>query len=247
MIGGDLNGPLDNLWFTLLFKRRSALLETEARFDQLCNLFWDRMTGQAGKGAEVQAVLTRLSQQDRFQHSKAWLQARAESWLSMPATPGVPWAWKEPNTHLVLERLFVRQPELRYIHFLRNPLDMAISANQQQLWNWGPVILNRPVEIGPRDSLSYICAVTERIFALSKAYAGRICMVDFELLCRQPETVCRQIGEFIGTTPDRETVAWFADMVTSGAPEGGRGKAIDRSVFFPDDLAFIEALGYDVG
>lgn len=244
-IGSDLNGPLDNLWFTLLFKRRSALLDSDKRFSQLCDLFWERMGGSGAQGDKAGEVLSAFAAHDRIQHRVSWLQERVESWLNNPPTPHAPWGWKEPNTHLFIDRLFKLKADLRYIHIARNPIDMALSSNQNQLENWGPVLLDRPVQIGPRDSLTYCRAVARRIGQLAEDHAGRVCIVDFDRLCREPQEVCLHIARFIGTFPDTEMVDWFSDMIRQGAPTPGRGKTIDRSVFAAADLEYVAALGYD--
>jgi hypothetical protein len=50
----------------------------------------------------------------------------------LPYTPSVDapismWGWKEPNTHVVLDRLWAELPRLKYVHVRRHGLDMAFS------------------------------------------------------------------------------------------------------------------------
>ena len=47
------------------------------------------------------------------------------------------WGWKIPGNFYILKQLAERYPNLKYIHSLRNGLDMAFSKNQNQLNNWG--------------------------------------------------------------------------------------------------------------
>jgi hypothetical protein len=94
--------------------------------------------------------------------------------------------------------------------------------------------------------LSYCCAVAQRIDRIADAYPGRVCKIDFDRLCQSPETACEQVARFAGAPASEETIAWFADLVRQGAPETGRYKTVDRSVFDPADLKYVGALGYDV-
>ncbi|MBT9291722.1 sulfotransferase [Prosthecodimorpha staleyi] len=247
VIGDDLNESLDNLWFTLLFKRRGALLDTDRDFARLCDIFWDRMGGSGGDCPDARARLDALAAQDRMKHSSSWLRARVASWLQRPVTLGRPWGWKEPNTHIVVDRLFRMKPALRYIHIVRNPLDMALSSNQNQLEWWGPVLLDRPVIVGPKDALSYNCAVIRRIRKIAADHGERVCLIDYDRLCREPAESCETLAGFIGAQADADTLEWFSDAIRRRTPAEGRGREIDRSMLDAGDLEFVASLGYAIG
>jgi Sulfotransferase family len=195
-IGDDLNGALDNLWFTLIFKRRSILLETEPAFCALMSLFMSRMRGRADISADQRAFLIQLAGDQRLQHPRDWLLERVDSFGNGASSKRTDqaWGWKEPNTHIAIERMFCIDPNIRYLQFVRHPIDMALSSNQSQLQNWGPIMLNRDVEIGPRLSLTYWCAVHRRVLALADRWPQRLMPVDFEALCREPQMACAQIA-----------------------------------------------------
>ncbi|NWK97726.1 hypothetical protein DM806_19115 [Sphingobium lactosutens] len=245
-IGSDLNPALDNLWFTLLFKRRSVLLESDRDFAWLCDQFWMRMTGAPDVRGDSLERIARLAAPDRMAHSWDWYRQRAATWKDAPPVRASAWGWKEPNTHLVIDRMFALRPDLRYIHVLRNPLDMALSSNQNQLKLWGAILLDRAVAEGPEDSLSYGCAVARRIMRIADDHPGRICMVEFERLCDAPASVARQIADFIGAPVGDDIPAWFSDIVEQGAPAIGRHRHIPPDMFAPDDLHFVATLGYAV-
>ena len=175
-IGDDLNESLDNLWFTLLFKRRSILMEFKPDLRSLISLFFMRMSGQTSFSREQRAWVIRLACEGRLQHSQEWLQQRADSFLSDGCLrdTGQPWGWKEPNTHIIIDQLVETNPDLRYIHFRRHPIYMALSANQNQLQNWGPVLLNRDVGQEPHDSLTFWCAAHRRMDVLMRRWPGQI-------------------------------------------------------------------------
>ena len=96
-LGDDLNDALDNLWFTLLFKRRSVLVDSEGEFRQLLGLFLSRMSGTTVWPEQDRACVFRLADQERSQHPNHWLLERARSFLSNKTSkrPSQPWGWKE--------------------------------------------------------------------------------------------------------------------------------------------------------
>jgi Sulfotransferase family len=247
-IGDDLNEPLDNLWFTLLFKRRSVLLESEPEFVQLVSLFRSRMSGETCLSDEQRARVFQLCGDGRLQHPQAWLVERAESFFNAVSSKraGQPWAWKEPNTHIVIDRIFQCEPELRYIHFVRHPLDMALSGNQNQLENWGPIMLSREVAIEPRQSLAYWCAAHRRVLSFFARWPARTLMVDFDALCANPGPQCVKISDFLGAELSDEVKANFCELVDKGRPVSSRFATADLGQFDPIDLSYLASCGYAV-
>jgi hypothetical protein len=245
-IGDDLNEALDNLWFTLLFKRRAVLLESESEFRELAALFRNRMSGEAIFSDEQRARVIQLCGDGRLQHPQAWLMDRAESFLNGGSSKraGQPWGWKEPNTHIVIDRLFQCESELRYIHFVRHPLDMALSGNQNQLENWGPIVLSRNVAIEPRQSLAYWCAAHRRVLSFFARWPTRTLMVDFDALCANPGPQCVKISDFLGAEPSDEVRSNFCELVGEGRPVGNRFVNADLGQFDAVDLSDVARWGY---
>lgn len=242
-IGGDLNEPLDNLWFTLLFKRRSILLEPRARFDELYAMFSARMRGVLEPSDGQRRWIETLASIARHQHPPDWLAERARSFLAAPCGPARAIAWKEPNTHVVIDRLFDADPALRYIHFLRNPLYMAYSGNQAQLHNWGPVFLDREIVQGPADSLAYWCAAHRRIAGFARRWPDRIHSVDYDALVADPAAGIAAIMRFLGMERiDMARVETFLEARPArAAPD------IRPSDFRDEDLRYVSSLGYGSG
>ncbi len=244
-IGDDINDEMDNLWFTLLFKRRSILVESEPDFRNLVSLFFSRMSGNTLLSERERACIFPLAQQERVQHPREWLTDRAYSFSNGKTSKrsGQPWCWKEPNTHIVIDRIFALHPDLRYIHVFRHPLDMAVSNNQNQLENWGPIFLNRNVTIEPRLSLSYWCAAHRRIIDFMRSWPERTMMIEFEALCDTPDLHCMKIAEFLGTNLRDEIVANFREFVR--LPESvGRFRNTELGQYELGDLAYVAEIGY---
>ena len=244
-LGDDINDEMDNLWFTLLFKRRSILVESESDFRNLVSLFFSRMSGTTVLTERERARIFLLAEQERLQHPREWLIDRAYSFLNGKTSKrsGQPWCWKEPNTHIVIDRIFAFHPDLRYIHVFRHPLDMAVSNNQNQLENWGPIFLNRDVTIEPRLSLSYWCAAHRRIINFVRSRPERTMMIEFDALCVTPDPHCMKIAQFLGAELRDDVLANFREFVR--LPESvGRFRKTELGQYDPGDLAYVAEIGY---
>lgn len=244
-LGDDLNEAMDNVWFTLLFKRRSILVDTDCEFRSLVSLFVSRMSGSTTIPEQDRARIFRLAECGRLQHSRNWLIARASSFCNGETSkrPGQSWCWKEPNTHIVIDRIFASQPDLRYIHVVRHPLHMALSENQNQLQIWGPIFFNRDVTIEPRSSLSYWCRAHRRVAGLMRCWPGRTMVVDSDALCMAPDVHCARIAGFLGASLPDDALSDFHDFVRRPGSVG-RFKNADLRQFDPDDLAYAAEIGY---
>lgn len=244
-LGDDINEAMDNLWFTLLFKRRSILLESESDFCSLVSLFVSRMSGITTLSEPQRARIFLLAEQERLQHSREWLIQRAYSLCNDKTSkrPGQSWCWKEPNTHIVIDRIFEFHPDLRYVHVVRNPIFMAVSKNQNQLQNWGPIFLNRDVAIEPRLSLSYWCAVHRRMMEFVRSWPERAMMIEFDALCGTPDPHCAKIAKLLRTELRDDVVADFRKFVRR--PEATRHlSSTELAQYDTTDLAYVAELGY---
>ena len=247
-IGGDLNDALDNLWFTLLFKRRAILALSDTEFEAHVSLFWRRMAGELDLSESQLALVLALADDHRLQHDRDWLGERAATLLDAQRKDRrtEPWGWKEPNTHIVIERIFRVRRELRYIHFERHPLNMAFSSNQNQLMNWGPILLSRDVENTPRWSLAYWCAAHRRMAAFMARYPERTLAVDFERLCADPAQNGLVIAAFLGTAFSADGLANFCRLIDGDRSTNRRYKTMDLSQFDASDIAYVASLGYEM-
>ena len=140
-----LNAPLDNLWFTILFKRRtwSRDVPDPADIKISVDLFHRAMTtGLAGNmtAKETDLLNTLASDLNPKGPWKCGAQAaQADSLIRsglQAGGQGQLWGWKEPNTHLFLPQLNEKIDGLRYIHVVRDGLDMSFSTNTWQANHW---------------------------------------------------------------------------------------------------------------
>jgi len=149
------------------------------------------------------------------------------------------WGWKEPNTHLFLGALIENIRGLKYIHILRNGLDMAFSSNQGQLRNWGAYMLgtDAPLTVTPENSLSYWIAANERAIEIGQRLGNRFLLMKYEDLCAYPE---REIARLFAFANIAEDVAPYAALI---APRSiGRHKQHELSHFLPSQIAHMESI-----
>lgn len=250
-MGDDLNEANDNLWFTLLFKRAELWgPSTQAEFERAVRVFRAVMvTGEPLTGDDEFWVES-LAETDRPQQPAAWLRERAES-LRRAARrrgprPGA-WGWKEPNTHVFLDRLQGAFPGMMYIHVMRNGLDMAYSANQDQFRLWGRFFLGDDrFESTPRWSLKYWCAVHRRVMELGQRMPGRFLLLNYDAFCAAPREGARELIGFLGAPVDAGTESSLISLVKS--PESiGRHRQHDLDAFDAGDVAYVQELGFDCG
>jgi hypothetical protein len=242
-MGDDLNGSCDLLWFTLLFKYPDVHDIDDDRFERLVDILVAGLTGGTRLDARAREDVAMLAGQARPQHPAESLRAMAESLLAAvdrPAHHGR-WGWKEPNTHVVIERLWRRLPELRYVHVVRNGADMAFSGNQNQLALWGPRVLGDQGEVSPRRSLRYWCQVHRRIRALLAANPQRMYWLDYDNFCRNPHEEFESLRRFLALPA--ETVPDLSVVRPPGEPRHAHS---DLSMLAPSDLAYVSSLGYRI-
>lgn len=247
-LGADLNAQKDNLWFTLLFKRTETPGLSREQFEELAALFLKAMRPSGAPAtAQQRELLLDFARRDRRQHSSEWLRDRAATLRAATAEPcrgSRRWGWKEPNSHIVIERWLRFAPDLKYVHVIRNGLDMAYSGNQNQLDFWGAHVLGTDTPYSPRESLRFWCATHRRILELMGAYPERILLLSFDRLCREPEKVLRSLLEFVHVEPTAAVLERLSRGVTS-PPGMGRFKPHGLAGFDPADVRFVRALGFD--
>lgn len=246
-VGSDLNEAMDNLWFTFLFKRTSVLLDAHSVFDELFQLFAGKMAGKSmGAPISLEVSLQELFI-DRGEHGSDWLKQRCLTLLSESSSHAGArlWGWKEPNTHVVLDRLLSLCQTLKYVHVTRSGFDMALSQNLNQLRLWGPVAFGRPVELTPRYALKYWCFAERRVRMISETHRDRVLFLRYEELCAAPGEAYRQVARFAGRPFDEEAVAAFTKSVQVRTA-GSYRQPFEAESFDREDVEFVRSLGYEV-
>jgi len=259
-LGDDLNEPGDALGFTLLFKHPHWWGERRAaRTVGALQLLARAQRGLRSRAPrDVVLAVTAAARLMASGHNHLgegrgfWPLARAWRLLRPPTGPtgGHPrWGWKEPNSHLFLEPIAAAFPELRYIHLLRHGVDMALSANQQQLLRWGPqlgiALPSRPEDL-PRASLRYWVEANRRAFGVgAKLGPERFLALRFEDLCYRPREEVPRIAAFLGQELSELELERLSSIPNPPASIG-RHRQCDRRAFRAEDLEALEELGYEL-
>lgn len=248
-LGDDLNKASDNLWFTLLFKRTELWEVGQAgdSIDQAVQAFRAVMVGDTSLSPAQVDWIESLAVVDRPQHNSAWLGERVESLRRVAALQSQRhgrWGWKEPNTHIFWDRLQGAFPRMKYIHVMRNGLDMAHSSNQNQLRLWGSFFLNSTeYQMSPFWSLKFWCCVHRRILALGKNMPGQFLLLNYDDFCSSPEASLKPLLTFLEIDAGAVVEDSLLNLVLP--PQSiGHFRQFGLAVFDPADVEFAKSLGF---
>lgn len=259
-LGCELNPALDNLWFTVLFRRPALAGQSTASLRPGLRLFTKAMLGEPWEGEaelrfleEARADTIRLM--SRAREGRDW-----EKWattvtasledLAGPASDDIGWGWKESCAHVFLPQLAEAIPGMRYIHVIRNGLELSHSMlTQFQLFLWGPSygvdLPDDPFVPAPQAMLKFWVAANQRALTEGESLLGeRLLVLRYEEICSEPRSAVKALAEFLGTPVDAGQVERMASFVTK-APPSRRQALVREFDFDPSDLAAVAALGFD--
>lgn len=244
-MGSDLNVSNDNLWFTFLFRRLEILDSSDDEFRELVDIFLRAMSG-SDQFTEAQInLISELACLDREDDSARWLLERAKTLLAEKqlCEPTVRWGWKEPNTHVIIDRLRNILPNIKYIHVMRNGLDMAHSPNQNQLKLWGKHFIGANYEISPFYSLKYWCIVHQRVLELSRSMGKDFLLINYDNLVLHPQKGLMDLLKFLGLDIREDQIHKLSRLIK--VPDSiGRFKNHGTKIFDESDVAFVKQLGF---
>lgn len=242
-LGTDLNEANDNLWFTLLFRYRAALNLSDEDIIYRYNILKQTLSyGVPLDDAQIQLVKSLVHRVDDMV-DRNWLEKRANTLISNDSNIiHTCWGWKEPNTHLFAKQLLAHDEQLKFIHVMRNGLDMSLSKNQNQLRTWGEPLLNTAAPLTPHYSLKYWCHVHRNIIELKKTYPDRVLVVNYDHLCLGNDTELVKLINFTGIDP---TTKNHLSSIIVPPTSIGRHKTVDLHQFSTEDIEFVHSLGFD--
>jgi len=258
-LGDDLTSTArDNLWYTLLFVRQNWYYKNrnnkQAIYTGLSLLSKAMITKRIPSPPELeflrQAVVPLRGSRSfrpvikRFK--QAWKMPIADSHKELDY---VGWGWKEPNSYLLIRDMAEYFDNFKYIHVIRHGLDMAFSGNQRQLFRWGPLygveIPKSPSGV-PVASLRYwVKANRYALRAGKKLGHEKFLLVNFDQLCKSPESEIQKIISFLKISPSREV--YEEALSISKEPESiGRYRDHNLNQFDSDDLSALQRLGFTI-
>lgn len=241
-IGEDLNGSLDNLWFTALFKRRAW---TQAHPSQLqvvsaVRLFRQAMTVGLSDAIStsdcelIEALKSDLLPKGTWNSGGRGQQVDTLLKSEQPeAAAEEPWGWKEPNTHIFLPQLNLLLENFRYIHIIRDGLDMAFSDNTWQAENWEHMfgLQVDPQMAKPTRQLRYWLVANRAAVNYGRRHmVGRFMVIRYEKFCADPERYWPAICTLVGSSGKAQMPEKIVQPTSIG-----RARQHDLSVF-PEGL-----------
>jgi hypothetical protein len=246
---GDKNEELDNLWFSLMFVRRSILLKPLEEVKRLVWLFVNAMRNGLPPPEELIPLLDEAARYDRGPAlRKSVLEAARQSICNTREDYRTYdlWGWKQPNSHVLVPLLAQHLPKMKYIYVLRNGLDMAFSYNQNQLkYFWGDLMLEGDTEPNPRNALRYWIASYKRICGDRALLGDRLYLLNFDSLCRNPIEQLVRLNEFLSLDASQDSVEAIAGKITI-PKSAGRHRFQDCSQLCSDDVDFVRSLDFDI-
>jgi hypothetical protein len=268
-LGADLNRSGDNLWFTLLFRRRRwftatpAAVATESR--HACDVLRRAMHGEPLNGADLRFVGAAVAElaagptsdpegagdAGNGHYDSDWGQARLDTLRDahrLAPSHALGWGWKEPNSHVFLPELTRAFDAMRFVLVMRHGLDMAFSHNQQQLFNWGGrygVTPPRGPDDVARQALAFWVAANERAIGWGGEHLGeRFFVLRYEELCHRPHNEIARLCDFVGQRPAPRLLDRLAGLLRPPSSIG-RFRAEDLGALEEAHLAVVRRLGFD--
>ena len=249
-------GGHDNLLFTHFFKRPDWFngLPSGDDFELAASVFAALSSGQMDD-ADLRKLVPELRKigeiHDRFERPTgsgghvvdALLETYKADWC------GVRWAWKEPNTHIFIDRLLPFFPDMKYIHVTRHGLDMAFSNNRQQFLNWSKALTGHPPDLDkplPPQMLDFWLYSELRLTKLQAQaeFQDRILRVDYDMLCAEPADGIARITRFLDIQSSTELQSDLLPMIRPTSR--GRYKDQDLSAFTQSQLKAVEDAGFPI-
>ncbi|HHH38053.1 MAG TPA: hypothetical protein ENK50_00545 [Sedimenticola sp.] len=120
-----------------------------------------------------------------------------------PFPPRRPWGWKNPRSIYLLPWLDRLLPGMVFVHVIRHGLDIATSANQNQLHRHGDAVLGpgwrgQPL---PLASVRLWAVVNGRAADYGRRMGTRYVQVRYEDLCRDFQGAVRRLAVQLGLVP----------------------------------------------
>ncbi len=260
-IGNDLNSALDNLTFTLIFKRPQWLIKNfkkERPISTGLSIIEKSMVKDSNFTLRERIFLNKaVREMSKYGHNnqgegkgqwaferKKFIKARIISDLKKYKG----WGWKEPNSHLILPLLFEYFPHSKYIHTIRHGLDMAFSSNQQQLFNWASlygVNFSGEKDGIPAASLKYWIKANQRVFDLKDTYGDeKILILNFDELCKTPSRGIQVIANFLNIDLTGSFINELIELPLTPSSTK-RYLKFTRDVFNQSDIEKVEKFGFE--
>ncbi len=249
-IGDNINHPNDNLIFTALFKAPKWYKKASRKdIDKRLRIF-DKCMNNKRLTIPESFLLLRSSLFNKTIGRNYTYYYKLFFRKINPKISLNYWGWKEPNTQLYLDEINEFYPNIKYIHVLRNGLDMSYSKNKNQLKNWG---FKYKIQIKESDSkekinvkqLDYWIASTKEILRKREKFKNRFYLLNFSEFCSDPNEEIDKLLEFLDLDIEKKKRHSLAQLVKI-PKTSNRYRKNKINIFRKDQLEYVEDLGFNV-
>jgi len=245
-LGDDLNNSNDNWLFTRLFKDPSWFKSAkDEEIMERIRVLEKYLTGKALSPSDWRVFS--LARKDNQVVRTGWHYFPKLMVRSLVTKRNDPWGWKEPNSHIFLKYLNRYFPRLKYIHVIRNGLDMALSKNFQQLKNWGYLFdIELPQkEKVPKAQLNYWIKSTNHVLDFCQnELKDRHYVLFYEKLCEDPKAEISNLLAFLNISIEEDR---FQNLTRLPKQKQSIGRYLkEHHLFDPDQIEQVRKLGYQI-
>ena len=244
-MGNELNESMDNMWFMFLFKRCDILGLSDIEFKKTLDILISTLSKKGTLCKKQIELVNQIAEIDRNFYSKQGFRKLASSIINNVNTKTIKkWGWKEPNSHIVIKQLRKSLPNMKFVHVIRNGLDMAFSKNQNQLILWGSQFINGKFKITPKDSLRFWCLVHKELLKFSKTMKQDFYLLNFDDFCHNPNEGLEKLSHFLQVNLSPVQQKHILSLVNP-LNSVGRYKSHELSIFNKSDLDYVKQLGFE--
>ncbi|MFC4075843.1 sulfotransferase [Salinithrix halophila] len=164
-------------------------------------------------------------------------------------TPYIGWGFKAPWIHLYLKSMNKHFRSLKYIHVIRNGLDMAFSENKRQLHLWASrfnIEIPKDDKYLPVAQLNYWIKVNRRSIRLgNKLLGNRFFVLNYDQLCLNPKMEIQKLIRFLELDVNETDIDSLSRIVRK--PESfERYKKHDLSIFNEEHVQDVRSFGFTI-
>jgi len=141
------------------------------------------------------------------------------------------WGWKNPRSIYILPVIHHCFPAMQFIHVVRDGRDMALSANQNQLFDHYDALFGHGArkQMGAIDSARLWMTVNSQVAAWGEAALGdRYLRIRFEDLCARPTATAGKIIDAFDL-PNKDADAAATGVITR-PPTVGRWRQAEPDI-----------------
>ena len=215
----------DTLWAGLLVGNVNVLTISDAEFKERLGYLTAALSDQSREGLSaerLQELFTQFPSQ-LAPHRVEQASKTIANWLFDAQPNDGPWGWKAPTTHFFAERILGANPELKYLHIIRDPYDLALSKNQRQFKKWSKSLYDLSGYDEDNQRLKFWLETTDAIADLKTRQPERVRILKLEDLCRDPQREVSMLFDHLEVKVDQQRFDAAVSMVQTPASIG-RGK-----------------------